>query len=169
MEVETLKLTDKALMKRMLSHAFNLDSKASLNRWYRAEHSPIRSQIFAIFGTNIPYSVCMQMRTHDKNGALFLIQSGRPDTGTTIEHSRSAPRNIVIMCNAQHLIDWSRKRLCSKAELATRDFMNLVKKSISNVDPELALYMVPNCEYRNGLCVEFNPCAEFNPCKEINQ
>lgn len=162
MGIEVLKLTNETLMKRMISHVFSLDSKSKLSRWYKAEHSPIRSQIFAILGTDIPYSVCMQMRTHDKNGALFLIQSGRPDTGTASIHSRNAPRNIAIICNAQHLIDWSRKRLCCKAEKATRDFMFELKLKVSDIDLGLAECMMPNCQYRNGICVEFKPCGILN-------
>ena len=166
MQIEVEKLTDFSLMKKVVNHVFNLDTRASLSKWYNSEHSPIRTQLFTIFAYDVPYSVCMQMRTHDKNGALFLIESGRPDNYGSDRvkcqsgNYREQPRNMFIMCNAQHLIDWSHKRLCGKAEKPTREFFSLLKRQITNVDADLAKMLVPKCVYRNGLCTEFKPCGE---------
>lgn len=161
MKIEVEKLTDVELLKKCMKHIFNVDVKAKLGKWYDSGHSPIRTQMFAIYCEDIPYSVCMQMRTHDKNGALFLIESGRPDTGSAKEHGRNAPRKMFIMCNAQHLIDWSHKRMCTKAELKTREFFSLLKNEIEKVDESLANHLEPMCLYRGGICGEFKPCG-FN-------
>lgn len=164
MKIDVIKLTSNSLMADAVKHVFNVDSKCNMNKWYKSEHSPIRTQMFAIYGYDIPYSVIMQMRTHEKNGALFLVEPGRPDTGTERAKNqvksgnyRDMPRNVFIMCNAQHLIDWSRKRLCNKTEDKTRFFFNTLKDRIKECDPQLAEYMVPNCKYR-GMCPEFNSC-----------
>lgn len=161
MKVEVEKLTDVELLKKCMKHIFGVDVKARLGKWYDSGHSPARTQMFAIYCEDIPYCVCMQMRTHDKNGALFLVESGRPDTGSAKEHNRMAPRKMFIMCNAQHLIDWSHKRMCTKAEVYTRKFFNLLKDEIEKVDPELSACLEPMCIYRGGICGEFKPCG-FN-------
>jgi hypothetical protein len=117
MRVEVQKLTDESLLKKAMQHTFGISTKASLKKWYKSEHSPIRTQMFALFCYDVPYSVVMQMRTHDKNGALFLVESGRPDdygsdrVKAQVGNYRDQPRNMTIICNAQHLIDWSHKRL----------------------------------------------------------
>lgn len=160
MEIEVEKITDRGLLDRCMKHAFGVESRASLSKWYRSGHSPIRTQMYAIYITDAPYCVVMQMRTHDKNGALFLVQSGRPDIGSATVHGRLAPRNFYMLCNAQHLIDWSHKRMCMKAEIYTRQFFDELKKKIAEVDPELADLFCPMCEYRNGICGEFKPCGK---------
>lgn len=159
MKITVEKLTDESLLKKCMKHIFNVDVKTSLSKWYNSGHSPMRTQMFAIYCEDVPYCVCMQMRTHDKNGALFLVESGRPDTGSAKEHGRLAPRKMFIMCNAQHLIDWSHKRMCMKAESYTREFFNLLREEISKVDNELVEYLQPMCEYRGGMCGEFKPCG----------
>ena len=159
MKIEVEKLTNVELLKKCMKHIFNVDVKAKLGKWYDSGHSPIRTQMFAIYCKDVPYSVCMQMRTHDKNGALFLIESGRPDTGSAKEHGRNAPRKMFIMCNAQHLIDWSHKRMCTKAEEATRTFFKLLADEVGKVDPELSDRLEPMCFYRGGICREFKPCG----------
>ena len=161
MKIRIEKLTGDNLLKDCMKHIFNVDTKLSLSRWYKSGHTPIRTQMFAIYCEDIPYCVCMQMRTHDKNGALFLIESGRPDTGSAKEHGRLAPRKMFIMCNAQHLIDWSHKRMCKKAESYTREFFNLLRTELNKVDSELVPYLEPMCDYRNGYCTEFKSCGYY--------
>ena len=43
MQIEVEKLTDFSLMKKVVKHVFNLDTRASLSKWYNSEHSPIRT------------------------------------------------------------------------------------------------------------------------------
>ena len=168
MKITVKKLTEDALLSEAVRFIFNRENRSTLARWYRSEHSPARTQLFAIFSEDTPYSVCMQMRTHDKNGALFLIEPGRPDTGTARAKSqsgdyRSRPRNMFILCNAQHLIDWSHKRLCMKAEAPTRTWFEALRLEVAKCDPELSIFLEPICAYRNGICAEFKSCG--NPQK----
>lgn len=164
MKLKVDKITDTTLLSTAVEHVFGIKTKGNMTKWYTSEHSPIRTQLFVIYGTDIPYSVVMQLRTHDKNGALFLVEPGRPDTGTEraknyVGNYRDMPRNVFIMCNAQHLIDWSRKRLCNKTEDKTRLFFNELKNLIKEIDSDLADHMIPNCVYR-GKCPEFSSCSK---------
>lgn len=174
MNIVVEKVTGRALMERAAKHVFGIDVHASLRRWYKSGHSPIRTQWFAIFVTDMRYSVAMQMRTHEKNGAVFIVEPGRPDTGSdrareTIAGNadyRDAKRNVFVLCNSQHLMDWSHKRLCNKAEDHTRLFMEALRVEIGKVDADLAGEMVPLCVYRNGLCDEFKPCGLYKKRKD---
>ena len=164
MKIKVKKLTDTTLLSDVVKHVFGIDSACNMKKWYMSEHSPIRTQLFSIFCTDIPYSVLMQLRTHEKNGALILVEPGRPDTGTERAKAqegnyRDRPRKAFILCNAQHLIDWSRKRLCNKTEDKTRFFFNELKNIIKEIDPTLSDKMVPNCVYR-GICTEFKSCTK---------
>lgn len=164
MEIRVEKLTGAELLKDAMLHVFGIQAKASLGKWYKSEHSPVRTQLFAIYITDMPYSVAMQIRTHDKNGALMLVEPGRPDTGTerAKQHTgnyRDALRNMFILCNAQHIMDWSRKRLCRNAEDKTRNFFLELREVMQDIDPYLAENMVPRCEYI-GRCTEFKSCQK---------
>ena len=164
--IEIEKLTDVHLLKRVIHHVFGAYSTTTLEKWYQSQHSPIRTQLFAIFITDLRYSVAMQLRTHEKNGALILIEPGRPDTGTKRckeamhnDDYRGQRRNAFVLCNAQHLIDWSHKRLCNKAESHTVEFFGQLRDAVAGVDASLAAQMVPMCVYRNGMCSELRPCG----------
>lgn len=63
-----------------------------------------------------------------------------------------------IEANAQAMINVSRVRLCRQSAPETREYMEDLKRSIRNVEPEISDVMVPNCVYRGG-CPEFSPCA----------
>lgn len=168
MQIDVSRLTEFDLLTDAVEFVFGTEigtSVRNMSRWYASGHSPIRTQLYAIYAVDTPYSVCMQMRTHDKNGALFLVEPGRPDTGTErAKHQegnyRDQPRNMFILCNAQHLLDWSHKRLCMKAEEPTREWFKMLRHQIAVVDPVLASHMVPMCEYRGGICGEFKPCGK---------
>jgi hypothetical protein len=48
--------------------------------------------------------------------------------------------------------------MCNKAEHPTRVFMHLLKMQLVGIEPALAEQMMPLCEYRGGICTEFNSC-----------
>lgn len=155
--IKVTKLTGKELINSIVNHCWGVNSSASLEKWYKSEHSPIYSQIFVIYA-DMPKSVMEQLRTHEKNGMQFYSSSGRPDTGNEQDNSRTAIRKVVILCNAKHLMDMAKKRLCNKAEKPTREFMKQLKQEIALIDPALANSMIPSCEYRAEGCTEFKPC-----------
>ncbi len=52
-------------------------------------------------------------------------------------------------------------RLCAQADKQTRETMELIKDEILKVCPYLKDLLVPKCEYRGGLCDEFESCGYY--------
>ena len=68
---------------------------------------------------------------------------------------------FVMKLTARAIKEISHYRMCGKAEAPTRKFMQLFKDKLCEVEPELAKEMMTMCQFRNGLCTEFN-CCGFN-------
>jgi hypothetical protein len=60
-------------------------------------------------------------------------------------------------CNAQALMQIARKRLCGKADPATRKAMGEIVDAVVAVAPEFEEFLVPQCMY-------YHECKEFQPC-----
>ena len=125
-----------------------------------AEHSPIRCLQFFIRMEEIPYYVAMHLVRH-KHGVEWFVGTSREDrTGVPREERRQTDLvSLSCIINAQALINMSRKRLCGKADIKTRELWNLVKKVMYDVDMSMASVMQPECAYR-GKCTEMKPCNE---------
>ena len=65
-----------------------------------------------------------------------------------------------MTCNAQAIINISRKRLCSCASKETREAWGQVVEKLKEVDPVLAEVCVPECIYR-GFCPEIDRCCGY--------
>jgi hypothetical protein len=63
-----------------------------------------------------------------------------------------------MTCNAQDLINISRKRLCAKSSIETRNAWKMVVDEIRLIDSCMANSMVAECVYR-GFCPESNSCG----------
>ena len=50
-------------------------------------------------------------------------------------------------------------RLCKQADKQTRKVMKAIRDSVIEVCPFMKGLLVPKCEYRGGICDEFNPCG----------
>ena len=132
------------------------------NKWKKemllAEHSPIRLLRFKFTIVDIPYWVSMEFARH-KIGCEHWIKSQRSDR-TGVDRS-SLPQSALVThtmeCNAQALINISRKRLCAKASPEAREAWGLVKDAIAEIDPVIAECMVKECVYR-GFCPEMKSC-----------
>ncbi len=85
----------------------------------------------------------------------------RDDRGAGDVANRNTPVNHAILCNAQALVNMARKRLCMKAHAETRLVMSEIMEEITKVDPDLAAVMIPECEYRGGVCHEIKPCGRL--------
>jgi hypothetical protein len=125
-----------------------------------SEHSPIRSLSIKWKWVNIPSWVATHFSRHKWE---CFIKTQRTDrTGT--DRNKMPQDAPVIMsgdANTQHLIDMARKRLCRMASRETRNYMEDLKRSIHEVQPEIADVLVPNCVYRCG-CPEPNGCKWFD-------
>lgn len=132
-----------------------------------AEHSPIRLLEYDWSWSNIKQWVTAHLVRHHE-GCEKFVHSQRGDRRKILEDygvttrddlPQGAENDMDMTCNAQALINISRKRLCNCASKETREAWLKVKEKISEVDPVLASKMVPECLYR-GFCPEFmNPCG----------
>lgn len=139
------------------------ESKCELDQLYCWEHSPSRSQLFVIHMYDVPTYISVHMVRHAAVGQQHYVKSNRPDRGGAGDDvvTRNTPIDHMMILNAQHLLDMGKKRLCYKAAEGTREVMSLIKSLISDIDPALANYMVPNCVYRGGYCSEPKPCGKY--------
>ena len=160
MHIEAIKLTDVDLLRRACEATMHgQQSRVSLARMYRAEHSPVRTQIFWVDMYGIFSFVSGHLVRH-KIGVEHFVRSHREDRGGDGTEGRRSPVNHSMLVNAQSLIDISHERLCRQAHVDTRRVWLAVRRAVARVDPDLARCMVPKCVYRNGHCPELRPCKE---------
>ena len=162
MKISATKLTTPDLARiacqyTMHSHAA---SAITMDRLYAMEHSPIRTQLFAVEMVGIPNFVSVHFVRH-KVGVEHYVQTMRVDRGADEVANRLTPTNHLMIANAQALINMARKRLCHKASPETRDVMEKIRTAIGGVDPSLGNVMVPECYYRGFICHERTPCGQM--------
>lgn len=161
MDISVRKLTDKSLVD--LSCSYTVDHEVNVKnmvKMYKSEHSPIRTQMFAIEMKGIPTYVSVHLVRH-KFGVEHYVKSNRPDRGGDAKADRDTPVNHLMVVNAQALINMARKRLCGVASIETKIVMQKIWYCINEIDPDLAQCMVADCEYRQG-CHEFNSCGYWS-------
>lgn len=157
MEVRIDKLTDKALAIRAIERCSgkkikNPDS-IDMEKMYNAEHSPAYTQWFWIDVEGIEPYVHTHFRTHEKLGCQFFVSTSRIG-----QDRKQLPLvDMSILCNAQHLINMARKRLCRKADPKAREVMQKIEQEMYFVERDLAVNLRVNCAYRMG-CPEIHPC-----------
>lgn len=134
-------------------------SKASLAKMLKAEHSPIRTLRFWIEIEGLPSFVSVHFVRH-KIGVEHFVQSMRDDRGggPAALVTRETPVRHGMDINAQALITMSRKRLCLHSHRSTVAAWARVRRAMTQVQPEVAACMVPECAYR-GFCPELRECG----------
>ena len=160
MLIKVEKYTNEEVMRMACNFTFNGTSSMSLEKIYKCEHSPIRTQRFYVMMCDIPSFVSVHFVRH-KVGVEHFVLSKRADRGGDGTEDRNTPVNHLMDCNAQALINMARKRLCNKASKETQAVMERIRHKVDIVDPALSLFMVPECEYRNGYCPELRPCGRY--------
>ena len=160
MEIKVNKITGKELLRLAASYTIGKDSKLSLKKGYKCEHSPIRTQIFIVEMINIPTFVSVHFVRHNV-GVTHFVTSNRDDRGGTGTEDRNTEVKHMMIINAQSLIAMARKRLCFKSHRATVNVMRGIKKVITDIDHALFERLVPECIYR-GLCPEIKSCGHID-------
>jgi hypothetical protein len=148
------------LLKRTMKHCWNVDSKMGKKKLFASNDSILEIPEYWAF-CKAPRSVAAQLRTHEKkHGMYFWMGTGRPDRKDAVpgEYSREQMVPFVMKLTARAIKEISHFRMCKKAEHPTRVFMNLLKMQLVGIEPALAEQMMPLCEYRGGICTEFNSC-----------
>ena len=129
-------------------------SKAFKRSILISEHSPIRDLIVKWKWPSIKSWVATHWVRHKWEK---FVRTQRTDR-TGIERDDLPQGSLVDFtgeANAQALIDTFRKRLCYMASKETREYAEDFKWTLSDVEPEIAGVLVPNCIYRCG-CPELN-------------
>jgi hypothetical protein len=159
MQINISKLVGEDWMRWACALTIDSESNMTLDKIYANEHSPMRTQIFAVTMLGIPTFVSTHFRTHSQ-GVTHFVKSLREDRSGDGTENRWTPTNHGMLINAQSLINISRKRLCYKSHDETRRVMKAIKTAVDGVDSELALRMVHDCVYRNG-CHEDKTCGYY--------
>ena len=125
----------------------------------KAEHSPLRCLMFNIDFYDIPYYVSVHLVRHIH--AQPFVSTSRPDIDGNMQprskQKKMDPVNMRLFLNAQEIINISKVRLCTHAEVETRKVWLKVVKKLFKIEPILAGACVPSCIYR-GLCPEMKSC-----------
>ena len=159
MKIIIKKLTDESLMRRACEMTMARgSSKITLEKIYKCEHSPMRTQIFWVEMQDIYTFVSVHLVRHGI-GVTHFVKSNRDDRGGDEKVDRLTPVNHGMLINAQELINIARKRLCSKAHKEATRVVQAIKDAMVEVDPALAARMVPECAYRGGVCHEIVCCG----------
>jgi len=156
-EIKVTKITDESLMRWACSMTIDSESSMSLDKIYKSEHSPLRTQMFTVEMKGIPTFVSTHFVRHTQ-GVTHFCKSLREDRCGDDTQNRWSPTNHGMFLNAQALINMSRKRLCHKSHIVTMCIMKRIKEEVERVDADLAKYMVPECIYRRS-CPEDVPCG----------
>lgn len=129
-----------------------------------AEHSPIRLLEFDFSWKGIKSWVATHFARHHE-GCEKFVRSQRDDRNSNELSRDELPQGTLVdmnmTCNAQALINISRKRLCKQASPETRQAWKLVKEEVEKINPEVASMMVPECIYRGGWCPEMTTCGWY--------
>lgn len=158
MNITVKKLTDEKLMQRACQFTINKETGIGLEKIYRCEHSPMRTQMFWVEMFDIPTFVSVHLVRH-KIGVEHFVKSNREDRlGYTGDGGRNHPVNHAMLINAEALITMARKRLCKKAHPKTVEVMEAIRQAVGDEDLELYKRMVKNCVYRGG-CYELVSCG----------
>lgn len=127
-------------------------------KMYMCEHSPIRLREFKIVIENCPSWVATHFVRHHIGVEKFVSTQRTDRTG--IDRNKlpqDTPVRLQMNCNAQAMINISRKRLCSCASEETRKIWEMVLEELKKIDEPLYRCCVKECVYR-GFCPEFKSC-----------
>ena len=132
-----------------------------------SEHSPIRLIEIKWRWEGIKSWISVHFARHWLGWDKWISTQRNDRTGVDRDKSpQDTPVNYDGKGNAQALIHVARFRLCNSAHPETRAYMEDLKESIHEFEPELSDVMQRNCIYRGG-CPEFNPCPYWkNFCEK---
>lgn len=148
-----------------------IPSKSWEAKMLLAEHSPIRLVEYDFGWRKIRQWVTAHLVRHHEGCEKFVhSQRGdRRELPCDRDHIFQGAKNDMDMtCNAQAMINISRKRLCRCASKETREAWSQVIDVLNDIDPVLASKCVPECVYR-GFCPEFMNSCGYSKTKEYKK
>ena len=130
-----------------------------MRKMYRCEHSPIRLREFKIVIENCPSWVATHFVRHHIGVEKFVSTQRTDRTGVDRNKlPQDSPVRLQMNCNAQAMINISRKRLCNCASKETKMIWLMVLAELRKIDRPLWDCCVPECVYR-GHCPEYKGCG----------
>ena len=130
-----------------------------MKKMYKCEHSPIRLREFKIVIENCPSWVATHFCRHHIGVEKFVSTQRSDRTGINRNKlPQDAPVRLQMNCNAQAMINISRKRLCYQASYETRIVWLKVLEELKKIDRPLYECCVQECCYR-GFCPEYKGCG----------
>lgn len=155
-------LVTKVSSDNVVKHAFERTTRravnASMEKCYASMHSPIRLSQFIIDLNGVPLYASTHFIRHNI-GVQHFVRSQRPDRGGDVDEGRMSPQDHCMYVNAEALMNMSYKRLCNQASKETKAIMEAIYVAVRELDPALALQMVPACVLHNGRCPEVFSCC----------
>lgn len=98
-----------------------------------------------------------------------LQEKGIPNEDARSVLPNACCTELYMTCNARALIEMSRLRLCSRAQLEIRELFRELKKGVEPVSPMVAAMMVPKCEQFQDafFCPEEKGCGKHPGLRDI--
>lgn len=130
-----------------------------LQRIMEARHSPIRELHFAFRFEGLPSYIATHLSRHVH--ARPYIQSQRNDRQDKYDRRAARQDAPVIMywcMEGEELQIIANKRLCKKADAATRAVVEAACGLVRCHVPYVSGLLVPMCKYHGGVCHEMQPC-----------
>lgn len=157
--------TDEMLCKKCAFATVGKDTeKPPMISWLRrimeARHSPIRELHFAFEFIGLPSYIATHLSRHVH--ARPYIQSQRNDRQSKYDRRaarQDAPVNMIWCMEGEELQIIANKRLCNKADAATRAVIKAACGLVQCHVPYVGGLLVPMCEYHGGVCHEMKPCG----------
>ena len=126
-----------------------------------ARHSPIRYGMFSFLIEDVPYYVSVHLVRHHE-GFQPYIRSQRNDRQSEYVRNsarQDAPVSMILDINAEAMMNIANKRLCGKADPATRALVQAMCDAVLQRNPEFKPFLTPACVYHGGVCHEMAPCG----------
>jgi len=128
-----------------------------------AEHSPIRLLAWSIQIDEIENFIQTHLARHHVGIEKFISSMRNDITGIEgVNITRETLNNMEIYVNLQALISISRKRLCNKSHIKTRQVWQEVINKVAEIHPVIKQVCQRECIYRNGFCPEIKKCGYIN-------
>lgn len=99
-----------------------------------------------------------------QQGYLSLLKLGIPKEDVANLLPLGSHSKMVLKINVRALIHMANERLCTRTYWEFRNFVNLLKRELSQLDSEweyIVSIMVPKCE-RLGYCPEMHSCGLYS-------
>jgi hypothetical protein len=148
--------------------------KEPTSEWKRklllSEHSPIRKLTISAKWENLKSWISVHFIRH-KIGIEHFVRSQRPERGGNLNRDEQPQGTLInheIEANAQAIINISRKRLCSMAQVETREAWKEFLNQFKDKEPELYSACICECIYR-GHCYELNSCGYYKTNEYIRE